>query len=127
MKAVITVSSTSGDTEQWMDRMMKINPSKKLNNVGSQMAHAASNATPKESGETASGWKHEVQKTSNGWVLYLINDAHPEVPGNLAMMLDRGHGTRNGGYVAGRHYIKPSVHAGILQFEAINWMNGGKW
>ncbi|WP_432711024.1 HK97 gp10 family phage protein [Pedobacter sp.] len=67
--------------------------------------------TPRETGETASGWKSEVKMTAKGMEIVWINTAHPELSVNLAKLIELGHGTRTGGYVSPRPYIKKSMES----------------
>lgn len=69
---------------------------------------ALANATPKETGLTASSWRYEVEQTSSGISLVWKNDN--VVNGfNVAVGIQYGHGTRNGGYVQGIDYINPAM------------------
>ncbi len=67
-----------------------------------------SSATPVDSGETASMWGYEVfiGKNSFGisWTNSNIVDGIP-----IAVLIQYGHGTGNGGYVSGRDYINPAI------------------
>lgn len=67
-----------------------------------------SNATPIESGKTASSWDYEIIQNDSSlsiiWKNYHINKGV-----NIAIILQYGHSTRNGGYVEGRDYINPAL------------------
>lgn len=64
--------------------------------------------TPIESGETAASWSYEI--IQNGSSLSIVwNNSHIEKGVNIAVILQYGHGTRNGGYVSGRDYINPAL------------------
>lgn len=69
---------------------------------------ALSAATPVDSGKTASSWASEVIIGKNSVNIYWNNDnINKNV--NIAVILQYGHGTRNGGYVQGRDYINPAI------------------
>jgi hypothetical protein len=57
---------------------------------------------------TASSWDYSVDISDNGASISFfntnINDGAP-----IAILLQYGHGTRNGGWVAGRDYINPAI------------------
>lgn len=69
---------------------------------------ALSSNTPVRTGETASSWGYAIKKTGSGFELYWTNaNIHEGV--NIAIIIQYGHGTRNGGYVQGRDYINPAI------------------
>jgi hypothetical protein len=63
-------------------------------------------ATPIDSGETANSWSYEIRRYRGGvtisWLNTNIVDGIP-----IAIIIQYGHGTKNGGYVQGRDYINP--------------------
>lgn len=64
--------------------------------------------TPFESGETASSWTYDVDISNNGVSISFYNtNINKGVP--IAIILQYGHGTRNGGWVSGRDYINPVI------------------
>lgn len=79
-----------------------------LDKYAQQGVEALSRATPKESGETASSWHYEIiQNESSLSVVWNNSNVNKGV--NIAIILQYGHGTRNGGYVQGRDYINPAL------------------
>lgn len=75
---------------------------------GRRGVKALSAATPKDTGNTASMWRYEIEFTRNGAVLNFLNDNINEGC-VIAIILQYGHGTRGGGYVEGRDYINPAL------------------
>ena len=75
-----------------------------FNKYGQKGVQALSSATPVDSGKTASSWNYEIRGTSIYWTNDNINKGV-----NIAVILQYGHGTRNGGYVQGRDYINPAI------------------
>lgn len=84
-------------------------PTATLNRIGSEGDTALANGTPKNTGETASGWRHEISTYRNNSVIEWYNTAHPEAKVSIAKIIDQGHGTGTGGYVPPRPYIKESM------------------
>lgn len=81
---------------------------KVLDSFGKQGVEALKNATPVNTGETASSWYYEIEKDKN--VLSLVFKNRHIVNGvNIAIILQYGHGTRNGGFVTGVDYINPAL------------------
>lgn len=67
-------------------------------------------ATPADSGKTADSWRYEIKNLQNGVALEFHNDNVPGKIGvSVAILLQYGHATRNGGWVEGRDYINPAV------------------
>lgn len=65
-------------------------------------------ATPIESGETAASWSYElIQNGSSFSIVWKNSNVNKGV--NIAIILQYGHATRNGGYVRGRDYINPAL------------------
>lgn len=65
-------------------------------------------ATPKDTGLTASSWKYEIKETNQGSTInwYNTNIQNGE---NIAIILQYGHGTKTGKWVEGRDYINPAI------------------
>lgn len=79
-----------------------------LEQYGKEGVAALSSATPKDSGETAASWNYEI--IQNGSTISVVwNNSHINKGVNIAIILQYGHGTKNGGYVQGRDYINPAL------------------
>lgn len=79
-----------------------------LEKYARQGVSALSANTPVESGTTAASWDYEI--IQNESYLSIVWKNYNVVKGtNIAIILQYGHGTRNGGYVQGRDYINPSL------------------
>lgn len=69
---------------------------------------ALRSATPVESGKTAESWYYEITK-KDGKVTISFNNSNIQNGVPIAIILQYGHGTRNGGWVQGRDYINPTI------------------
>lgn len=75
---------------------------------GKEGVSALASATPVESGKTASSWGYRIKRTRFGVTISWFNtNVFNKV--NVAILIQYGHGTRNGGYVQGRDYINPAI------------------
>ena len=96
-------------TTKFLDKMLKghyiIDMLKKYGDRG---VAALSAATPVDTGKTASSWSYEIIIEGETYIL-AFNNSNINKGENIAILLDTGHGTRNGGYVRGRNYIKPAI------------------
>lgn len=103
--------SVKGD---WKKTMSFLQSAKKLsfddilNKYGNEGVKALSEATPVDTGKTASSWSYEIEKTRGGATITWTN-SNVVNHVNIALILQYGHGTRNGGYVIGRDYINPAI------------------
>lgn len=79
-----------------------------LEKYAQQGVAALSAATPIDSGTTAISWGYKIiQNESNISISWENTNINKGV--NIAIILQYGHGTRNGGYVVGRDYINPAL------------------
>lgn len=69
---------------------------------------ALKNATPVRTGKTASSWSYEIEKTDKS-ISIIYNNSNVNKGLNIAMLIQFGHGTRNGGYVEGMDYVNPAI------------------
>lgn len=79
-----------------------------LDRYGRAGVSALASATPVESGATANSWYYEITRNKESIKISFYNsNIQNGVP--IAIILQYGHGTRNGGWVQGRDYINPAV------------------
>lgn len=110
MKIDITSTGDFQDTIYWLKQLSKKDFSSPLNGLGREGVQALKMATPVgESGDTANGWKYEIEHKGRNTELSFINTAHPEAQVNVAILIDVGHSTGTGGYVAPKPYIKQAM------------------
>ena len=87
-----------------------------LDKYGKQGVAALAAVTPIDTGLTASSWGYEISVSRDSCSITWTNSNAPEgVP--VAILLQYGHATRNGGYVDGIDYINPAlrpIFEGIL-------------
>lgn len=79
-----------------------------LDKYGREGVAALASATPKETGLTASSWYYEITNT-DGSVSINFHNSNIQNGVPIAIILQYGHGTRNGGWVQGRDYINPAI------------------
>ena len=92
----------------YCERLLNIIHMGELDRYGEKGVDALKKATPKDSGKTSESWKYEIKRTKESVSLVFKNtNIQNGVP--IAIILQYGHGTRNGGYVKGRDYINPAV------------------
>lgn len=81
---------------------------KALERCGKMGVAALASATPIDGGLTAGSWYYEIESNSETSTITFFN-SNVNKGVNIAVILQYGHGTRNGGWVEGRDYINPSI------------------
>ena len=117
----LSSSGSWDNTESWLSRMMQ-GPSifSQLERFGQAGVAALSAATPTDSGETANAWFYEVIQDSKSWSIVWGNN-HVEDGRQIAVLIQYGHGPKNGGYVAPRDYMNPALAPIFDQMVAEGW------
>ena len=81
---------------------------RKLKRLGELGVKALEDYTPKKTGKTASSWQYTIEETSESLsVIFSNTNVVDDV--NIAIIIQYGHGTKNGGYVKGIDYINPAL------------------
>lgn len=81
-----------------------------LDRYGRVGVQVLSEATPKESGLTSSSWFYKiVEDKAKGTISIQWHNDNNNKGFNIAVMLQYGHATRNGGWVEGKDYINPAL------------------
>ena len=96
-----------------------------LNKYGRQGVAALASATPIDSGETAKSWYYKIENNKESATITFYNsNVQNGVP--IAIILQYGHGTRNGGWVEGRDYINPAIQPIFDQIVDDAWREVNK-
>lgn len=95
-------------TDKFLNNIKKFHAMILCDRAGKEGVKALEEATPKKSGTTSKCWYYEVEETKEGFVVRW-NNSNIKEGQNIAVLLQRGHGTRNGGYVQGTDYINPAL------------------
>ena len=91
-----------------------------LDKYGRAGVAALSSATPVETGKTASSWYYEI-KRQNGSVSIVFNNSNINKGVPIAIILQYGHGTGNGGWVQGIDYINPAIQPIFTEMANEAW------
>ena len=100
-----------GDFSKTMSFLERAKESVKLGTLdryGREGVAALSSATPVDTGLTSRSWYYKIERDKNTATISFFNsNIQNGVP--IAIVLQYGHGTRNGGWVQGRDYINPAI------------------
>ena len=81
---------------------------KDLAKYGQAGVNALRDATPVDSGKTAESWKYDIDRSKDTISITFYNtNVSKGIP--IVILLQYGHGTRNGGWVEGRDFINPAI------------------
>lgn len=120
--APITLS-TSGrfnKTTAFLNRLKQNHILTILNRYGSRGVTALSAATPVHSGLAARSWYYTVgQQDGRYWIDFHNSDIEGGAP--VVILIQYGHGTRNGGYVVGKDFINPAIAPIFEQIKSDVW------
>jgi hypothetical protein len=116
----ITQKGSFNNTETYLRKLQQADLFRTLDHYGNLGVNALSNATPVRTGLTASSWYYEIV-TRRGYYSIRWKNSHIEHGIPIAIILQYGHGTRNGGYVQGRDYINPAIRPIFDQIAADAW------
>ena len=91
-----------------------------LDKYGRKGVAALSSATPVDTGLTASSWFYKIEN-KNGVAKIEFHNSNIQNGVPIAVILQYGHGTKNGGYVVGRDYINPDIQHVFDELEKNAW------
>lgn len=95
-------------TIRYLNKMKKVDVRRVLERYGQAGVAALASATPTDTGKTAMSWYYEITyENGNATIEFHNSNVQNGVP--IAIILQYGHGTRNGGWVQGRDYINPVI------------------
>lgn len=93
---------------RYLEKIKKGVNIKSLEKYGRQGVEALASNTPVLTGLTANSWYYEIEK-KNGRVRISFCNSNIQNGVPIAIILQYGHATRNGGWVEGRDYINPAI------------------
>lgn len=105
---MFTSSGSTVRTQRFLQKMQSTDLTSGLTSLAQRGVTALQAATPKDSSLTANSWDYEIEvKNGNTKITWINTNTVDGV--NIAIILQYGHGTGTGGYVAGRDYINGAL------------------
>lgn len=96
-------------TYKYLHKLWKFRAERILNKYGQKGVSALQAATPKDTGLTAGSWDYSIEFGEGRATITWTNSNMAKGWFNVAVGLQYGHGTRNGGWVEGTDYINPAM------------------
>ena len=107
-------------TERFFHRARRASFFSSLEELAQAGVDALSRATPMDSGLTAQSWDYEIRNEQGKVSIFWKNSNQNQgVP--IAVIIQYGHGTGNGGYVEGVDYINPALKPIFEQIAGKVW------
>lgn len=91
-----------------------------LDKYGEKGVEALKSVTPVRTGRTRDSWYYRIERSKDSVSIRFLN-SNIQNGQNIAIILDTGHGTRNGGWVAGLHYIEPAIRPIFEELAKESW------
>jgi hypothetical protein len=115
-------SGSFKSTEEFLQSLQAGSYLQRLEQYGEIGVNALKDATPIRTDETAQSWSYEIVDRPGYFSIRWKND-HAEAPSDtpVAVLIQYGHGTRNGGYVQGIDYINPAMRPIFDQIVEQMW------
>ena len=108
MKISFTSKGDFSKTIKFLNKVKNVKINDILSKYGKIGVNTLSQATPKDSGVTSRSWNYKIEvNNDNASIVWYNTNVVKGV--NIAVILQYGHGTRNGGWVEGRDYINPAM------------------
>jgi hypothetical protein len=115
-----THSGSFDKTDAFLARMKSGKHFGVLHKYGAMGVAALAAATPADTGLTANSWSYSVVMRPGFYSIRWDNN-HVESGVPIAIILQYGHGTKNGGYVSGREFINSAIHPIFEQIANEVW------
>lgn len=96
-------------SERYLEKLKKSkNLFHSLEKFAQEGVNALGQATPRDTGKTASSWSYQIEINQNGCSIYWKN-TNTDNGEHVAILIQYGHSNGRGGYVEGVDYINPAL------------------
>lgn len=123
-RGIVVEMSEKGDfkkTFKFLKAMQEKKFLSNLNKYGERGVQLLSENTPRDTGLTASSWYYKIEDDGETLTLTWYNSNVKKDYFNVALMLQYGHATKNGGWVEGIDYINPALKPLFDEMEKDIW------
>lgn len=96
-------------TVGWLKKIKQRRIFRNLDRFGIRGVEALQEATPKDTGVTATSWSYRIEQDDHSVKIIYENSNVVDEWCNIAVIIQYGHATKNGGYVEGIDYINPAL------------------
>lgn len=120
----VTSSGNFNKTLNFLDTMKNRNTTiyDKLQSYALKGVYALEQVTPLDTGKTSTSWGYKILLGKNSASIIWTNSN--VINGvNIAILIQYGHATKNGGYVEGYDYINPAMNYVIEEIANDVWQS----
>lgn len=107
-------------TDTFFQKMLRTVKLSKLDKYGRMGVKALEDATPVDTGETAKSWYYKIKRNKDSISIVWTNNSEND-GALIAILLQYGHATRNGGFVQGVDYINPALSTVFEKISKDAW------
>lgn len=106
---------------KFLERAKEVIKMGELDKYGRRGVAALSSATPRDTGKTADSWSYDIVREKDTVRIIFMNSNVISDGTPVAILLQYGHATKNGGYVQGIDYINPAIQPIFKQIADDAW------
>lgn len=107
-------------TERFLNAVRRKDYRRTINEFANRGKLQLASATPIDSSLTANSWDYEVKIYQGGFkIIWTNSNLVDGIP--VAILIQYGHGTRNGSFIQGRDYINPTMQPIFDQIAESLW------
>lgn len=108
------------NAERFLKKIQKGDIFDNLDSYAQKGVEALAAATPVDTGKTAESWGYKIDRGKSYVKITWTNDNFNEGE-QIAVLIQYGHGTGNGGYVQGVDYINPAMRSMFQEIADDVW------
>ena len=122
----VKVKGNFNKTESILEKILNMFYLGRLDYYGELGVSALKSVTPKDTGKTAASWDYEIARGDGKVSIYWTNGNLDSNSMPVAVILQYGHATRNGGWVEGIDYINPAMKPVFQKIADDAWKEATK-
>lgn len=105
----VSMKGNFKNTKSFLDKLHSRRFYDRLDYYGRKGVEALKAATPVDTGATRDAWNYKIEVNDKHALIAWDNDNKTSDGVPIVILLQYGHGTRNGGYIRGKDFINPAI------------------
>lgn len=116
-----TVKGDWKKTDNFFERVLELFGSGKFDQFGRMGVDALKKFTPVATGKTANSWYYTIERGRSTLKIIWRNSNITEEGTPIAILIQYGHGTKNGAFVQGTDFVNPAMRDMFNEIAEIAW------